>query len=216
MTAIIEKVSPAERKKAESLLSRVDSLLDRTRAAQDQLYQDYVEIGVALMEVQESKAWLVREFHSYDAYIKGCEERFGRGRTALYGYKSVAERLLPSIGKEDLISIGIGKSQPLAAYVKRTGKQPNDVLLAAARNPEIGVDEFKATIAEQLHEKPEPSGKWYEIGGFYCSPSEKQEIQRGFEVAATTDPPISPDLPDWAHRKAVIQRLVMEFLATYE
>src|SRR5271165_1107428 len=117
-TQEIELVSPADRQKQELLLDRVDSLLDETRLGQERLHRNFIEIGIALLEVDKSRAWMLRS-HSSDAYIKSCETRFGKGRTALYSFKSVAEHLLPHLSADRLLAIGISKAQPLAQYIRQ-------------------------------------------------------------------------------------------------
>jgi hypothetical protein len=208
----VQEIELADRQTQEALLARVDSLLDDSRATQERLARNFIEIGVALLEVNKTRAWSLRH-HSSDAYVKSCEDRFGRSRNVLYGYRSVAENLLPHLPAEKLLEIGISKAQPLAQYVKKTGKKPSEALLLAAGNPEVGVQEFRAGIAEAQHEKPE-TGKWYDVGGFFCTPEEQEEIERGLLRAAEVEP-LPEDCPDWLKRKIQVQRLVAEFLATY-
>src|ERR1700689_1892163 len=169
-TQSIERASEEEHKKQELLLEKVDALLDETRPGQERLHRNFIQIGIALLEVDRSKAWTIRR-HSSAGYIKSCEARFGKGRTALYGFKSVAENLLPHLPEQKLLEIGISKAQPLAQYVKRTGKTPPENLLSDAGNPEVGVDEFKSSIAEAQNEKPE-KGKWYDFGGAFLTADE--------------------------------------------
>lgn len=208
----IETVSPAAREKQQQLLTRVDLLLDDSRATQEHLARNFIQIGIALLEVDKSRAWTLRS-HSSDGYIKSCEARFGKGRTALYGFKSVAENLLPHLPEQKLLEMGISKAQPLAQYVKRTGKTPSAELLADAFNPKVEVEEFRASVAGALHEKPE-KGKWYDLGGFFVSPEEKEEIDRGLEQAANNEP-LPDNCSEWMRKKIIIQRLVAEFLSTY-
>ena len=211
-TQEIETVSPADRQKQTELLDRVDALLDDSRATQEHLARNFIQIGIALLEVDKSHAWTLRA-KSSDAYVKSCEARFGRSRTVLYGYKSVAENLLPHMPADKLLEIGISKAQPLAQYSKHhAGKLPES-LIEQAIDPGVGVEEFKAAVAETQHEKPE-KGKWYDLGGFYCTADEKIEIDMGLERAETIEP-LPADIPVWMARKIAIQRLVAEFLATY-
>lgn len=212
-TQELEVVSPADRQKQEQLLDRVDALLDETRLGQEKLHRNFIEIGLALDAVENSKAWMLRA-KSYDSYIRErCEPRFGKSRTQLYGYRSVAKNLLPYLSAEKLMEIGISKAQPLATFVKNSGKKPPDTLLEAAKNTRVGVEEFRATIAEITHDGAE-KGKWLDMGGFYCTADEKIEIEMGLERAETIEP-LPADAPVWLARKVAIQRLVAEFLATY-
>ncbi len=197
---------------ARRLLARVDGLLDTARDGRESLQKTYVEIGLALSDVEKSRAWIAGNFHSFEAYIKQCEGRFGRARTQLFGYKSVAERLLPEVSKEKLIEIGISRAMPLAQYVKRTGKPVGD-LLNKALDPSVGVDEFRAAVAESEHSKPE-KGKWFDLGGFFCTKEEREEIERGLRAAERNEP-LPENTSEWMTRKIVVQRLVQEFLSSY-
>ena len=208
----IETVSPADRQKQTELLDRVDALLDDSRATQDHLARNFIQIGIALLEVDKSRAWVLRA-KSSDQYIKNCEGRFGKGRTALYNFKSVAENLLPHVSEQKLLEMGISKAQPLAQYTRRSGGKLPESLINEALDPKVSVDEFRASIAEAQHEKPE-KGKWYDLGGFYCTADEKIEIDMGLERAETIEP-LPENIPVWMARKIAIQRLVAEFLATY-
>jgi hypothetical protein len=209
----IEVQTPAARERQESLLARVDLLLDDSRATQEHLARNFIQIGIALLEVDKSRAWTLRA-KSSDQYIKDCEGRFGRGRTALYAYKSVAENLLPHMPEQKLVEIGISKAQPLATFVKNSGKKPPAKLLAAAENPKVGVEEFRASIAETLHEKPE-SGKWYEfLSGFYVSAEEKAEFERAIQ-AAKAQIELPENCSEWLERKLVAQCFVAECLSSW-
>jgi hypothetical protein len=204
----LQVVSPA----AEELLARVDRLLDEARAGRECLERTFMDIAIALDEVEKSRAWL-SVAHSYDAYIKFCEARFGKSRTQLYGYRSVAKNLLPAVSKEQLLTIGISKAMPLAQYSKRkNGKLPAS-LINKALDGQVGVEEFKAAVAETQHEKPERT-KWFDMQGFYVTADEKIEIEAGLERAETIEP-LPDNCPDWLVRKIVVQRLIAEFLSTY-
>lgn len=208
----IEVVSNTDRRNAEALLARVDELLDDSRATQDRLHRNFIEIGIALLAVEKSRAWTLRA-KSSDQYIKDCEGRFGRSRTVLYGYKSVAENLLPHMPASQLMEIGISKAQPLAQYAKKHAGDLPDLLVSKAVDAGVGVEEFKAAVAESQHEKPE-KGKWFQIPGFFVTAEEKEEIDRGLRVAEAVEP-LPVDCPDWLKTKITVQRLVAEFLSTY-
>lgn len=213
-TVTIEHVSKADKLEQKSLLTRVDELL----AERGQLHQaadrNFIEIGLAMSAVKQTKAW-ISVAHSWDAYVLDCGHKFDKGRTALYNYISITERLLPSVSGEQLIGIGISKAQALAGLVKRTGKSPSKEMLAKASNSAVGVDEFRAEVAAALHEKPENAGKWLELGGFWATTEEKQEHDRVMSVAREV-----LELPEgtseWVERKAIFQALAAEFLSQHE
>ena len=209
----IEVVSKTDRREAEALLARVDELLDRARSGRNALNSTYVEIGVALDAVENTRAWM-QVARSYDGYIRDhCEPRFGKSRTQLYGARSAAKYLLPHMTPEQLVEIGISKAMPLAQYTKRSGGKLPVNLIESAMDPEVGVEEFKASIAETQHDKPE-KGKWYDFGGAFLTADEKIEMDAGLERAETIEP-LPKGCPSWMIRKIVMQRLIAEFLSTY-
>lgn len=207
----IEVVSPSELVKNEELLARVDSLIDEARTSEEKLHRDFLEIGVAMLEVQRAKAWLLVA-RSWDSYVMDCGKRFGRGRTALYSYVSVAERLLPHMPAKQLVEMGISKAQPLAAFVKKTGKTPTAALIESASDPDVGVEQFRATVAESTHEKPE-KGKWRELS-FFASEDEWLEIETALKYAEIIDE-VPVDTPDWAKKKRAIVAMSRECISSW-
>jgi hypothetical protein len=197
----------------EELLVRVDELLDAAREDRARLNKTYVEIGIGLLAVKKSEAWKLRS-HSWDGYVRGCEERFGKARTALYGYTSVAEQLGPHVAPKQLVAMGISKSQPLAAYVKTSGKKPSLALLDDALNPAIGVEEFRATLAKEQHLPADPKGKWRSIG-FFCTDDEWEEIERAFALARREDE-IDENLPETVVQFRTIAAMSKECISSWE
>jgi len=197
----------------EELLVRVDELLDAAREGRIRLSQTYVEIGIGLLDVKKSEAWKLRS-HSWDGYVRGCETRFGKARTALYGYASVAEQLGPYVEPKQLVAAGVSKMQPLAAMVKKTKKRPSDELLKAAGDPAIGVDEFRAKIATSQHLPADPKAKWRSIG-FFCDDDEWSEIQRAFALARREDE-IDENLPETIVQFRTISCMAKECISSWE
>jgi hypothetical protein len=110
--------------------------------------------------------------------------------------------------------MGVSKTQPLAQYVKLSGKKPSAKILEAALDPKVGVEEFRAALAEAQHAKPEGASKWFDLGGFFCLPEERKEIERAFEYAKQMDE-IPADLPDVFVRKRIIQALAREAISSW-
>jgi hypothetical protein len=195
----------------EELLVHVDGLLDAARENRAKLDQSYVEVGLGLLAVKKAQAWKLRE-HSWDAYIKSCEARFGKGRTTLYAGVSVAEQLGPHIEPKQLVAMGISKSQPLAQYVKQTGKLPA-TLLEAALDSTVGVDQFRADIATATHQPTEKT-KWRSFG-FFCDDGEWSEIQRAFALARREDE-IDENLPETVVQFRTISCMARECISSWE
>lgn len=207
-----EIIPKTDESAAKTLLARVDSLLDEARNGRASLHQTYIEIGLGLSAVKSTGAWSVRS-HSWDGYIKSCEERFGRGRTALYGYVACAERLLPVVSKDQLIEMGVSRAMPLAQYVRLKGSSPPEDLINKALDSKVKVEEFESLIAEATHQSTE-KGKWHQIS-IKAEDSEWEEIERAISVALALGPlPVETSEP--TKRKVALLRMSQEFLATYE
>src|ERR1700733_7845704 len=206
----IIRATPVEH---ETLLVRVDSLLDEARENQARLASNYVEVGILMLEVRETKAWISRS-RSWDQYVLDCGQRMGRKRTVLYGVTSVAEQLGPHFDQKQLMTMGISKSQPLAQYVKLTGKKPPEHLVNSALDPTVNVEEFRSQLSQARHEKPEGKEKWRELGGFYASAEEWAEIQRAFAYARVMDE-ITEDTPDMIVQKRTILAMARECISSW-
>src|SRR5262249_4339415 len=147
------------------------------------------------------------------SYLMDCEQRFGRGRSFLYDCKSVAQRLLPAVPETTLIDMGITKARELAQYTKKKGKNPDENLISKAMDGQVSTDEFRAMVAESLHEKPE-KGKWYEFGGFYATPEEKKEIDR-LMLSAREQVNLPENCSEMLERKIIFQAMVAECLSSW-
>lgn len=212
-----EIIAKLDTQKAGELLARVDNLLDTARESQAILERAYLDIGVALKDVQDTRAWMLREFHSFDSYVREwCEPRFNRKRNQLYAYKTAAEQLLPHYDRPQLISMGVTKAVALAGYVKKSGgKKPPTPLSDNARNPQVGIDEFRADVAAASHIPLDDKGKWYEpFGGFYVSPEERAEFERVITLARE-QANIPNDCPEWFQKKLIAQTVAMECLSSW-
>ncbi len=60
----VQTVSTTDQLEGERLLAKVDSLLDTVRAMYDTLQVHYAEIGAALLDVRNTKAWMLRGYRT--------------------------------------------------------------------------------------------------------------------------------------------------------
>lgn len=201
--------------KANAVKTEIDVLIEQISDGQWSLGRKFVQLGVALLAVRANKYWEGWGYPSFGAYIDTVTVKLDRGRAQLYGYIGCAEKLLPKLGDDQLIEMGVSRALELAKVVN-AGKVISPALLTKALDEKIPLTEFKAAVAGEIHQEIPENGKWRDVGGFYASQEEWEEIQRGFDIAARTDPVIAAATPDWAKRKEIQQRLVREYLATYE
>lgn len=194
----------------------VDSLLIQIHSSESILRRDFAQLGTLLLRIRTKKYWQEWGFQSFGAYIDSIETKISKGRTQLYGYISVADKLLPFISGEDLSNIGIAKATLLAQHVGKTGKAPSDSAISLAQNPLITADELKATLFSSENPESGQLGKYWDWGGSYVTVDERLEIERAFDCAKKVDPIIPNNWPEHIQRKEIMLRLSREFLATYE
>ncbi len=212
----IEVFSAADRLDAALVREEIEGLLDSIQAHQIRLATNYVQLGTAMLKAQDRKLWIDWEFRSWGSFVVYVCKKIGRERSQLYAVVSTTQLLLSSVSENDLNAIGISKAQELARFVKQSGRSVPDSLLELAKNETTTVEQLHAAVLEELHEKGEERGKWWDYwGGSYFLPDEKQEVLDAMRVARLTDPPISDTDPDHTQRKAILLKFAREFAGTY-
>jgi hypothetical protein len=212
--AVIEQpFTTKEEQAATKLKAEIDTLLGSIAALERSLSQDWVKLGHYLHEVRERKFWILFGYKSFGSYIMEIGEKVGKGRSRLYQSVGIVEKL-PGVTDSELTEIGISKASELCKLTA-AGKSVPQELIAKAKRPETTIDQVREDVFNTLHSTPEAKGRYYDLGGFYCSAEEKAEIDLGFQAALRVDPAVPQELPEWAQRKEALTRMVREFLATY-
>ena len=193
----------------------IDKFVLAIRDDERELAASYVKLGVLLLRVRSTRYWLLWDFDSFGKYIESIRERVQKGRTQLYQCLGIAEKLLPIVGEEKLIQMGVSKAGELKRVMALTGRAPSEELVEKAINDDVGLQEVRAAAFEEAHAKPDKPGAYWDMGGFFLTPDERKEIEAAFDVARRTDPPIDQELPEWAQRKEIILRLSREYYGTY-
>lgn len=215
--AEIQPVSQTERAKSEALLRRVDAIIQGVVEKEASLQRDYVDVGVVLIDVRDAKAWMIRDFHSFEAYLKDISGKLRKGRTQLYGYASVAERLLPSVSKEDLIEMGVTAASILAQMVKITKKSPSKELVEIAKTRKEDELRFEVAKFSGLRATSD-SGEYFHLGEVYFEDGELEEFMRAVKVAAEQNKIECPrewkDIPPRT-KKVILKSWYADFFSTY-
>lgn len=199
------------------LRNRVEKLVDELSESQQSLSTKAVQLGAALLAVRNAKAWSDWGFETWGQYINSLRDRVDKGRTSLYGYVSIAEKLLPHVAEKEIEAMGLSKAAELKKMLVATGKTPSPQLIQKAIRSDIKLDEFKAEVANEYHVRGvDEKGRWEDFGGAYLTDSERDEMRRAYKTAKGIDPTIPPDLPEHVQTKEVMLRFWREFLGTYE
>jgi hypothetical protein len=199
---------------AAQLKERVDTLLREIGENEWQLGKKFVQLGNSLLKVRTTRAWENWRFASFGAYIDSIRGEINRGRTQLYSTISVAEKLLPIVGEEKLEQMGITKANELKKSTN-DGKTPSEELVNKALDPKVGVQELRAEVFRETKQPETDRGVYWDLGGFFVTQDERDEIKRAFDVA-TTVLNIKPDTPEHIKRKEITIAMCREFLSTYE
>jgi hypothetical protein len=205
-----------DREEAKKVTEQIDSILASIQTNEMSLATGYANLGMQLLKIRTEKYWIALGYRSFGAYIETIKERIDRGRTQIYQFISVAERLLPSINESQLGQIGISKALELKRFVEETGTKPPQNLIDCAMDPRITRELLKAQVFRNLHKQDDPQGIYFDLGGVYLTADEREEIKRAFDVAARVDPVIPVDWQDHQRKKEIVLRLAREFLGTWE
>lgn len=204
--------------RAGTLRQQIQTELEEVNKQETLLKRGYVRLGCWLSETKQNEYWRLWGFGSFGKFMTDLRERYEKGRTQLFHYTSVVEKLLPQISEADLETMGISKAIVLKNTVTRTRGTIDDETVATACDPRTTEQGLKAFVHTRYDLPPgeKPKGTWFDFGGFFLDADEREEIRRAMGVAEKVDPPIAADLPDWARRKEILLRFAREFLGTYE
>lgn len=201
---------------AQIVARKVESLLGAIKTGELSLATNYVQLGNQLLTVRSNKYWVPLGFTNFGKYIESVKDRIQIGRTQLYLYISTVEKLLPSVNESQLNQMGISKAVELQRVVSQTGAQPTQELIDFALDPSHTRENVKGEVYKHLNiQTPTATGIYFEIG-CYVTQEEREEIQRGLDVATKIDPVIPTDWPENNRNKEILLRLIREFLGTYE
>lgn len=177
------------------------------------LARGYARLGRLLWQVQKTGDWRDWGYESFNRFVSTVGEKINRAKSQIYAYVSVAERLLPYVSDENLEAMGISRATELAKFVKQSGRPLSRNLLVAALDPTIKLDQLHTDVLEELHEKGEAAGTWWEFQGMYLLPDEKREIQAAIETAKRIDEDILQQ-PDHIQRKLIMLAWAREFVSS--
>jgi len=178
------------------------------------LEHGYARLGGLIVKFKTIEGWRGLGYKSFDAFMEELKDHYSRGRTQLYNYVGVAEKLLPVMTPETLDEIGISKAVELKRAVS-SGGQLTEEVIDKARDSKTTIKELRALLQGAYNLPPsERPGNWFDFGGTYLTTDEKKEFGEACKVAMTLLG-ISKTQPEWAARKAVLLSFAREFYATH-
>ena len=210
--------SEEDQTEAAQLKEQLEEQLSAVRVHEAALETGYVELGRNFLRVRQKRYWCSPSFGSHRTwtdYIESFHERIGRFQ--LFRIVGVVETLSDRVSDSDLMKMGITKAAVLRSLVlEKPDSQLPENVVDAALDPKSTVEDLRKVIFEETNVQQEHPGKYRDLGGFYATDEEWEEVKRACDVAERVDPPISKEIPKWAKVKEIVIRLCREFLATYE
>lgn len=202
---------------AEVLRVKIYNELEGSAVTSFALEQSWTRLGIMLSMFKAKECWRQYPdlYKNFDDFMEELKVRFKRGRTQLWGYLSVAENLLPSVGAEKLEQMGISKALELKRALKKLeGKPLPQALLDSALDPAKTTKELRGDIGKALNLTPEPDGTWFDLDGFFMSADERKEFK---EAVIVTEGilGLKRELPDHIRRKEVILAWMKEYYGTH-
>lgn len=193
------------------------ALITTVRSAESELEHDYVSLGKHIYTMQAKTLWIALGYDGWKEYMEYLSDKFGKGRTQLYGYVGTVKSLTPYADDETLIDMGISKAKELKRAVDTTNQAPSEELLKKGRDPKVMVPEFRKMVQEEFQMiDHNEKGNWVDLGGIYLTPDEQEEWEKAIYLAKTIDPVVDHSLPKHVQFKEALLRLAQEFIGTYD
>jgi hypothetical protein len=200
---------------AEILRQEIYNQLGAAAADEIVLEQSWMKLGLLLAAFKANEGWRPLGYPSLDAFMLELRDKYHRGRTQLWSYLTVAEKLGPVISTEALEQMGISKALELKrALVKADGKPLPDSVVAAALTS-MTIKELRGQIGQAMNlpDDREP-GTWFDFDGCFMTPDERKEFK---EAVVITEKllELSRATPDPIRRKAIFFAWLREFVGTH-
>ena len=163
------------RRRAEAVLTRIDTILAWEAQHENDRDSKFVELGKCLCEVRAGQYWRLESLKSFDDYL---ERRFPGSRRKAYYLMSIHEQLPPEV-KRQLKEVGWTKGRELAKLARKQGQRFESApWVHKARS--LPREEFKREVERELTGKDcEPSELIY----FKVYKSQIPIIERAIETA---------------------------------
>jgi hypothetical protein len=186
------------------------------------LERGYARLGGLLAAFKSCEGWRGlngadgQPYPNFDAFMLELRERYNRGRTQLYQFCSVAEKLLPMISADTLDEMGISKATEIKRAIGGVpGRAVTPEILEAARNPKVTIKQLRAILADAFNITDErPAGQWFDFGGAYLTPDERKAFVDAVKVT-TAILGLKNDVPDHIQRKEIFLAWAAEFEGTH-
>lgn len=209
--ATVAPPETAEPVSAESLRAEIYTQLGAASANEIVLEQSWMRLGQLLLRFKNNEHWRKLGYPSFEQFMMELRDKYQRGKTQLWSYLTVAEKLGPILDSKTLEEIGISKAlQIKRAYTKSGGKPLPPEIIEAAKLQATTIKEVRALLARAFNFEPDEKGVWFDLDGFFVTPEEKQEFKDCVRMTIALLG-IKKDVPDHIQRKEIFLTWMREF-----
>lgn len=179
------------------------------------LEQSWMRLGSMLAQFKATEAWRPLGYVTFDKFMDELRVRTHKSISQLWTYMTVYETLSPYYDAVTLESLGIGKALEIKRAVKETGAALPEAVMAAAQLPTTKLKELRALIGQALNLPDDrEKGVWFDLGGCYFTPEEKEEFTVAVQVAIM-QLGIKRHVPEHIQRKEIMLAWAREFFQTW-
>lgn len=114
------------------------------------LKSNYCLMGRYLLKAREEKHWSRLGFRNFSSYLISMQKHFRIGRTQLYTFIGVAEKLLPFVCEDQLLTMGVAKAWELHKMVVSTQAKPSRKMIELALHPTSTIKDVRAAVYQIL------------------------------------------------------------------
>jgi hypothetical protein len=179
---------------ADGLKTDIERLVGTITDELHSLASQWIRLGMLLNTAQKKQYWKQWGHTSWGSYLQSISGRLERGRSQLYEYLGVVQKLLPVAGEETLAKIGISKARELKRIYGVFQKSPPPEIIEVAAGPAT-INELREAIYDNLNQKEPEKEKYAYSTIAYRLPRDEQEVlERAKEIALKTDPVVQPNV----------------------
>lgn len=202
--------TPIER----TLLDAIDLQLGEAAKNEILLEKCWMQLGGLLLKCKQDECWRKGGFESFEQYMLSLRDKYRRGKTALWGYLTVAEHLAPVIEEPKLLEMGITKALELKRGMKKSGKPIPEDIIAAALLPENSAKDLRALFAKAFNIPPDENSTWWDLDGIFVTPEQREQFKAAVRLTKNILN-IENHVPAHIQRHAIYFAWIAEFMGTH-
>src|SRR5208282_3852661 len=179
------------------------------------LEASWMRLGKLLAEFKAAEHWRLLGYETFPKFMLELRDKYNRGKTQLWNYLTVAEKLLPLYPAEKLEAMGISKAMEFARALGNSKTVLPQEIIDKATEQGTTIKKLRGLIGVAQHGGVAPEqSSWFDWGGSFLTAGEKEEIKEAIRVTIRLLG-IAPHVPEHIQRKEIFLAWAKEFYGTY-